>query len=88
MQAVNSRIVGLVALEPQQQIVTSQASPHAPHNRLCNRSNRRATLRQLDHLSDTAPPTRIVSANLAALRQDLQRELQDFYAKLEAVTPA
>lgn len=85
MQAVNSRVVGLVALEPRQQISTNDSDVRSPHHRLYNTSGRRAATRQLEHVADPALPTRMVHANLAALMRDLQRELQAYYAKLDPV---
>jgi len=85
MQAVNSRVVGLVALEPRQPISPNDSDVRSPHRRLYSRSGRQAATRQLEHVADPALPTRMVHANLAALMLDLQRELQTYYAKLDPV---
>ena len=85
MQAVHSRVVGLVALEPRQQISTNDSDVRSPRHNLYNTSDRRAATRQLEHVADPALPTRMVHANLAALMLDLQRELQAYYAKLDPV---
>jgi hypothetical protein len=85
MQAVNSRVVGLVALEPRQPISHHDPDVPSPHYCLYCRSGRQAATRQLDNVADPVPPTRVVHANLTALMLDLQRELQAYYAKMDRV---
>jgi hypothetical protein len=85
MQAVNSRVVGLVALEPGQPICRNDSDVPSPRYCLYSRSGRQAATRQLDNVADPVLPTRIVHANLTALMLDLQRELQTYYAKMDRV---
>ncbi|NIM09775.1 MAG: hypothetical protein GTO53_11700 [Planctomycetales bacterium] len=82
---MNSRVVGLVTLEPYQHIVNKGFEMRSAGHRLHHRSDRLATTRRLDPITESAIPTRIVHANLAALMRDLEGELQAYYAKLDAV---
>ncbi|MGB6043761.1 MAG: hypothetical protein WBF93_11445 [Pirellulales bacterium] len=83
MPIASSRVVGLVTLQPHQRLRRERLTAEASSLHSFKRSSHRAITGR--HSGSGDPPVRVVHANLAALMEELQAELNTYYARIDAI---